>query len=123
MEAQFNLDEPIDLITGSTNVGGEDLFYLIMDEFEDMTLMKNLTNMKEDVENKDYKKLREEAHSLKGASGYLAAGRVHKLSEQIQKAIDTNDIAKAISLYPRLIEESIMLRIHIKKLLSKRKSN
>ena len=93
-----------------------------MEGFDDMTLIKNLTNMKENIESKDYAKFRAEAHSLKGASGYLAAGRVHQLSEKIQKAVDNKNYSVAFSLYPQLIEQSIILRLYIKKLLCQRKS-
>lgn len=122
MEISFDLSLPIDFDKGIKGIGDEDTFYSIMEGFEDMTLAKNLMNMKEQIENSNYPELRGEAHSLKGASGYLAAGRLHQLSEKIQKSIDSHDTNTAINLYPRLIEESIYLKLFIKKTLSKKKS-
>ena len=78
--------------------------------------------MKDQIESKNYQNLRSEVHSLKGASAYLAAGRIHLLSGNIQQSIDQSNYENVVKLYPRLIEESIILRLHIKKLTYQRKS-
>jgi HPt (histidine-containing phosphotransfer) domain-containing protein len=118
----FNLTDPIDLETGIKSIGDEETFYNIMEGFDEMTLIETLNKMKESIQSQDFPKLRDAAHSLKGASGYLAAGRIFKLCESIHKCIDTKNYDGAIQLYPTFIAESITLRLYIKKLICKRKS-
>jgi HPt (histidine-containing phosphotransfer) domain-containing protein len=118
----FNLTDPIDLETGIRSIGDEETFYNMMEGFDDMTLIETLTKMKEHVQSQDFPKLRDAAHSLKGASGYLAAGRIFKLCETIHKHIDVKNYDSAIRLYPEFVVECITLRLYIKKLLYKRKS-
>ena len=118
----FDLNSVIDINAGIQQVGGEDLFFSMMENFEDMSLIKNLTNLKEFYESRDNKQFREEAHALKGAAGYLAAGKVSDITAKIQTAYFNSNYDEEFSYYPALLEEAIILRIEIKKLISQRKS-
>ena len=118
----FNLTDPIDLETGVKSIGDEETFFSIMEGFDRMTLLETLNKMKDCVETRDFPKLRDAAHSLKGAAGYLAAGRVFKLCESIHKCIDIAYYDGAIHLYPYFIAECITLRLHIKLLICKKNS-
>lgn len=42
-----------------------------------MSLMPIMTQIAEDYDKSDYQKLKNDAHSLKGASGYIGAGQIH----------------------------------------------
>ena len=55
----------------------EDTFYFMLEQFEDLTLMKNLEEMAKAVNDFNYSAMKEAAHSLKGAAGYIGAGRIH----------------------------------------------
>ncbi len=58
---------PIDVKKGIDGIGGETwLFYEMMQNFDEMTLTKNLMNMKVGMERNDFHLVREQAHSLKG---------------------------------------------------------
>ena len=49
----------------------------MLEQFEDLTLMKNLEEMAKAVNDFNYSAMKEAAHSLKGAAGYIGAGRIH----------------------------------------------
>ena len=118
----FNLKTVIDINAGIAQMGDEDTFYSMMEGFDDMSLIKNISNLKEFYEANDCKLFRGEAHTLKGASGYLAAGRLYNITAQMCSAYENKNYELVFSYYPSLIEESIILRKEIKKVLSKRNS-
>ena len=47
------------------------------------------------------------AHQLKGASGYVGAGRVYYCCYHIQNGFNQDDIQKMVDYYPLLIESCI----------------
>ena len=57
--------------------GRKDVFIKMLEKLEDMALIPNLKEIAAAVEAKDYLALKNKAHMLKGASGYVAAGPVH----------------------------------------------
>jgi len=61
------------------------MFYMMLEKFEDMSLMECMTRIAKDVENKDFKEMKNDAHSLKGASGYIAASHIHYACYFIQE--------------------------------------
>ena len=76
----INLDVtvPIDMPTAVENLGGEaSMFYSMLSKFESMTLETTLRDMISAYDNVDYEQLKNYAHSLKGASGYIGASRLY----------------------------------------------
>jgi HPt (histidine-containing phosphotransfer) domain-containing protein len=53
------------------------MFYMMLEKFEDMSLMKSMQDLVRDVEEQDYYMMKEDAHSIKGAAGYICASRIH----------------------------------------------
>ena len=47
------------------------------------------------------------AHSLKGASGYVGAGKVHYACYYIQKAYSINDYDGMVNYYPLIVEACV----------------
>ena len=54
-------------------------------KFEPMSLISTLEELRDAVNDKDYTKIKNKAHSLKGASGYVGAGGIHYTCYQIQE--------------------------------------
>ena len=69
---------PIDTISAIQGLSGETAIYFSMlAKFEPLSLLVSLEEMKDAVNDKDYTKIKNKAHSLKGASGYIGAGCIH----------------------------------------------
>lgn len=76
----INLDikNPIDFITPVENLGGQrSLFITMLKRLEVMSLTTCISQVAEGLNNKDWTKMKQGSHQLKGASGYVGAGRVH----------------------------------------------
>jgi len=77
---------PIDVKKATETLGGSsDMFYMMLDKFEDMSLIDSMTRIAKDVEIKDFKEMKNDAHSLKGSSGYIAASHIHYACYFIQE--------------------------------------
>ena len=74
----LNVDKKIDLDTALKNLGGdEDVYYGMLNKFEDMTLNQTIKEIIAPYDAKQYRTVMEVAHSLKGASGYIGASRLY----------------------------------------------
>jgi HPt (histidine-containing phosphotransfer) domain-containing protein len=58
-------------------------------------------------EEKNYQKMKELAHSLKGASAYIGASRIHYCCYYIQEHFVYERYDKMLEYYPSLVEASI----------------
>ena len=108
---------PIDIQSGIDQVGESAMFVNMMENFENMTLSKNLMGLKMAIDSEDWVGVRDEAHSLKGASSYLCTYNLTNLAKEIQLATEKKDYSTVMKLYPKLIEESIKIKLFIKKYL------
>ena len=85
----INLDikQPIDFVTPIENLGGQrSLFITMLKRLEVMSLTSCLNQVAEGLNARDWLKMKQGAHQLKGASGYVGAGRVHYICYHIQNA-------------------------------------
>jgi HPt (histidine-containing phosphotransfer) domain-containing protein len=53
------------------------MFFKMLKKLEGMSLIPNLREIAIAVDAADFSAIKQKAHSLKGASGYIAAGPVH----------------------------------------------
>ena len=81
-------------------------------KFEPMSLLPTLQEMAQAVNEKDYNKIKNKAHSLKGASGYIGAGGIHYACYYMQEWYLHEDYEKVLDYYPTLIELAIAFRIY-----------
>jgi HPt (histidine-containing phosphotransfer) domain-containing protein len=58
------------------------------------------------------------AHSLKGACGYVGASRLHYSCYYIQEAYLLNQFDKMLEKYPRLVESAIEFKRYSRKILA-----
>ena len=66
--------------------------------------------------------MKQGAHQLKGASGYVGAGRIHYVCYHIQNAFQLGQHQRMAELYPLLIESSIEFKRFSRKYLAELKS-
>ena len=106
----INLDvtEPIDFVTPVENLGGQrSLFITMLKRLEVMSLVSTMAQVADGLNTKDWAKMKQGAHQLKGTSGYVGAGRMHYVCYHIQHAYHMNDFQTMIDYYPFLVEYCI----------------
>ena len=94
------------------------MFYMMLSKFEDMSLLKCLSDLADDVNEHDYVKMKNDAHSLKGASGYIGAGHLHYACYYIQEHFMFQRYQDMLEYYPTLVEAAVEFRIYSRKLLA-----
>ena len=62
--------------------------------------------------------MKEQAHSLKGASGYIGAGRIHYACYFIQEAHQINNHRKMLEKYQTLVEAVIEFKLESRRLIA-----
>ena len=75
-----NLDvsEPIDSTNAIGSLGGnKKLFYSMLNRLEVMSVSCSMSQITDSMKRQDWAKMKMAAHSLKSASGYVGAGKVH----------------------------------------------
>lgn len=116
----FSLDLPIDVKKAIEALGGEQkIFYSMLAKIESMSLNPSMVQMAAALDEKDYEQVKNKAHSLKGASGYIGASIVHYTCFQIQEAFQAEDYKKMIDYYPQLVEACIQFKIYANTLIAK----
>lgn len=73
---ELNKATPLDTKTASSFFGSESTYFNLLEKYEDISLLKDLTGCAKAVEELDYKEVKERIHSMKGASAYAGASRV-----------------------------------------------
>ena len=104
----------LDKETAIRDLGDVELFETMLMGFEEMTMRKNLTELKFAIEDLNYKAIRLNSHSLKGASSYLHAERVKTAAAQLQFTIDSQTPEEIFKKYPVLIKQCIILKRKIR---------
>jgi len=75
---EMDTSTPIDIDLAIVGLGGEQsIFYMMLANLEDMTLKPTMKDIAVEYDAKSYEKMKDLAHSLKGASGYIGASRLH----------------------------------------------
>ena len=119
---KFELDKatPLDTKTASGFFGSESTYFGLLEKYEDISLLKDLTGWAKAVEELDYKEVKERIHSMKGASAYAGASRVTDHWYWMQYHFENNDYDKMMDLYPRLIESIVEFRVYYRKIIAER---
>jgi HPt (histidine-containing phosphotransfer) domain-containing protein len=115
---------PLDIDKAIGQLGGEtQIFYSMLGKFESMSLLASLEEMRDAVNEKDFAKIKNKAHSMKGASGYIGAGGIHYACYHMQEQFLNEQYEEMLSYYPTLIEQSIAFRTYSREAIAKYKSN
>ena len=108
-------DKILDKEFAISTLGEKETYLNMISDFNSLTLNPCLENLKNAIEEKDNKKVRDGAHTLKGSSTYIGAKRLSNISKEIQFAFDNKNIELGYNLYPKLLEVSILTKIYIRK--------
>ena len=90
----------------------------MLGKLEVLSLNPSLQSLAEAVQEKDYRKMKSKAHSLKGASGYIGASCLHYSCYHIQDHFMGGNFNQMLDYYPLLIESAIEFKIESRKLLA-----
>jgi HPt (histidine-containing phosphotransfer) domain-containing protein len=116
----MDTSSPIDIDLAIQGLGGEpQIFYMMLGNLEGMTLNPTMKNIIEPFEKRQYKEMKDLAHSLKGASGYIGASRLHYVCYFIQEHFVFERYEKMLEYYPSLVEAAIEFKIHSRKIIAK----
>ena len=115
----FDLSLPLDYNKAVSALNGnEQLYFSMLSRFENSSLNECLTQLKEGIEGGELDKVYQGYHTLKSASGYIGAGRVHFACYFIQEAQRQKDMRKLMYSYPLLVETCIEFRIYARKFIA-----
>tara|TARA_B110000285_G_C15019193_1_gene560637 strand:- start:641 stop:1012 length:372 start_codon:yes stop_codon:yes gene_type:complete len=95
------------------------LYYNMVDSIEGMTLNGVMKEIVKPFENKNFQEMKEQAHKLKGASGYIGAGKIHYVCYYIQENFYFKKYEKMLDYYPSLVEAAIEFKVYRRKILCK----
>lgn len=119
----IDIQTPIDIKKAIEGLGGEPfMFYTMLGKFEDMSLIKQMSECAKAVDDGDYLEMKNAAHSLKGSSGYIGASHLHYACYFIQEHFIYERYDQMMEYYPTLIEAAVEFRIYSRKLLAENKS-
>jgi len=83
----LDISQPIDMDTPVRDLGGNtQLFYMMLGRLEAMSLQPIMKKIKDAIAVQNYEQMNMGAHTLKGSSGYVGAGRIHYACYFIQEA-------------------------------------
>ena len=96
------------------------MYYRMLGKLEDPTIKQSMQEMVAHYENKDYGKIKELAHSLKGASGYIGASRVYYHCYFLQLHYVNGDYETMMKYYPGLVEAAVEFKVASRQLICAR---
>lgn len=115
----LDISQPIDFVTPVDNLGGQQgLFVTMLKRLEVLSLSQCMSQVAEGVNEGDWGKMKAGAHQLKGASGYVGAGRVHYACYHIQNCFHQDDFEGMVAYYPFLVEYCIEFKRFSRKYLT-----
>ena len=76
--SNISLGKPVDMEHALDALGGEKMiFFSMLAKVEKLSLNDSLKEIAKSINERDFQKMKNNAHSLKGASGYIAASYLH----------------------------------------------
>ena len=117
---EFNLTYILDLQSGVTKVGDKETYYKMLESFIKI-LDRCLESMGAYYEKQDHENFRAFAFALIATSAYIAAGKVYHIASKIHGAFMRMEFQEEFSYYPQLIEESVILKNEISRVLTSKK--
>ena len=116
----MDISSPIDIDLAIQGLGGEpQIFYMMLGNLESMTLNPTMKDIIVPYEQNKFLEMKDKAHSLKGASGYIGASRLHYVCYFIQEHFVFDRHDKMVEYYPSLVEAAIEFKIHSRKIIAK----
>ena len=115
----LNTDTPIDIEAAVSGLGGDpSIFYMMLGNFEKMTLLDHINKMKDAYDNDDHSNFKEYAHSIKGSSGYIGASRLYYACYFIQEHYVFERFDLQMQYYPTFVEAAIEFKTFSRKIIA-----
>ena len=119
----LDVTHPIDFLTPVENLGGSrKLFIQMLKRLDGKAMLGYISTIAESMNEQDWEKMKNGSHQLKGASGYVGAGRVYYCCYHIQKAFLQKDFQRMVDYYPLFTESCIEYTRFSRKYLASLKS-
>ena len=80
-------------------------------------MSQTMKNLIKPFDENDFAQYKQEAHSLKGASGYIGAGKIHYMCYFIQQNYFLKRYERMKRYYPNLIEAVIEFKVYSRQLI------
>ena len=120
---EMKIDTPIDINLAVKGLGGElSIFFMMLGQFENMSLLQSMQNLIPAYDNKDYVDLKDQAHTLKGTSSYIGAGKLSYACYYMQLHWVQNNYPLMLDYYPAVVEAAIELKLHSREIIAKNES-
>ena len=119
----MDISTPIDVDKAIQGLGGDpNIFYMMLENLEKLALNKTMKDIVAEYDNRNYQGMKDLAHSLKGASGYIGASRLHYACYFIQEHFVYDRKEKMLEYYPSLVEAAIEFKVYSRTLIARFKS-
>lgn len=116
---ELDITTPIDAETAIQGLGGTDeIFYMMLENLEGMSLNQCMKDIIPVYDSKQYEQIKHFAHSLKGASAYIGASRLHYACYFIQHHFMEQNFEKMLEYYPSLVEAAIEFKTYSRKIIN-----
>ena len=114
----LDVTEPVDIKYAVSILGpnSQKLFYSMLEKFESTTIQTMTSKLAEGYSIQNWAGIFQAAHSLKGASGFIGAGKIHYACYYICEAYGKNDYKSMLLYYPLIVEAVIEFKRHSHKL-------
>lgn len=107
----LDMSTPLDIVYGEKTFGSKEAYFRILKWFDSIFLAA-LSALKDAVNSKNFKQIKEEVHSIKGSAGYAGASWVADICYYIQLAFTEGRLGDMLPLYPKLIEISVQFWVY-----------
>ncbi|CDW76464.1 hpt domain containing protein [Stylonychia lemnae] len=116
----IDISVPIDVNFAMKTLGLPDLFYMMIAQFEVMTMNEQLERLCRGIQKQDWKEMKVGAHNLKGSAGYIGVSRLHYAAYYVQLFYVNHNYDQMVAFYPLIIETAVEFKIEYKKLLAEK---
>ncbi len=84
----------------------------MLEKIEESSLYPTLKELILAYDKKDFAQIKNKAHALKGATGYVGASRVHYCCWRMQDLFTNEKNEEMCEYYPTLIEYCLEFKVH-----------
>ena len=91
----------------------------MLSRLEGMSLSMCMQQITDALDNKEWSKMKHAAHSLKGASGYVGASKIHYACYYIQKAYNASNYQEMTDYYALIVEACIEYKRYSRKFIAR----
>ena len=119
---KIDTSTPVDMNKAVEGLGGDPkMYFMLLSQFEPMNLIDKMKCCMEAYDGEKFEELKDNAHGIKGASGYIGASHIHYACYFIQEHFVNGRFQQEMEYYPTLVEAVIEFRTYSRKLIAEYK--